>query len=192
MGFEAPVSAEVGPPAVALQRGVARVPPADGLVGTAYDSFEDFYEAEHLRLFRALALVTGNRQETEDVVQEAFLRIWNRWDEVRAYDNPAGYLYRTAVNVSLSRRRRLAIAARHVGARLFTHDPLDTVDARDVIGRALARLTPRERAAVVLTDLLDLPAGEAAEAMGIRASTVRVLAARARERLRSVMGEIHE
>jgi RNA polymerase sigma-70 factor, ECF subfamily len=194
MGFEAPVSTEVDPAAVTPGRGVARMPPTTTAAGEAatYASFEDFYEAEQVRLFRALAMVTGNRQETEDVVQEAFLRIWNRWDAVSGYDNPAGYLYRTAVNISLSRRRRLALAARHLGTRLFTHDPLETVDARDEIGRALARLTPRERTAVVLTDLLDHSAKDAAAAMGIRESTVRVLAARARERLRSVMGEAHE
>jgi len=197
MGFEAPLTSEVDPAAVVLGRGVARVPPADDVGEIAGEiaaqaSFEDFYETERLRLFRVLALVTGNRQETEDVVQEAFLRIWNRWEVVRDYENPAGYLYRTAVNLVLGRHRRMAVAARHLGARLLAHDPLDAVDARDEIGRALARLTPRERAALVLTDLLDLPAKEAAAAMGIRDSTVRVLAARARERLRSVMGETHE
>jgi RNA polymerase sigma-70 factor (ECF subfamily) len=195
MGLESPVSAEVGPPPIAGGGGAAVAGTVDDVAplrSPRYASFEDFYEAEHVRLFRALVLVTGNRQETEDVLQEAFLRIWNRWDAVRDYENPAGYLYRTAVNISLSRRRRVAVAARSLGARLFAHDPLDTVDARDEIGRALARLTPRERAAVVLTDLLDLPAREAATAMGIRDSTVRVLSARGRERLRSMLGEAHE
>src|SRR5262245_5540787 len=185
MRFQSPISAAVGSAAAAVPAAIAAQPavPVDAQV-----SFEDFYEAEHVRLFRALALVTQNRQETEDVLQEAFLRIWNRWDTVRAFDNPTGYLYRTAVNISLSRRRRLALGSRGLGARWFARDPMDDVDTRDEIGRALSKLTPRERAAVVLTDLLDVPAKEAGKAMGIRDSTVRVLAARARARMRAAIG----
>jgi RNA polymerase sigma factor (sigma-70 family) len=190
MRFQSPVSSEVDSAAAVVPVAAVAAQPA-GRVGP-YASFEDFYEAEHVRLFRALALVTGNRQETEDVLQEAFLRIWNRWDTVRTFDNPTGYLYRTAVNVSLSRRRRLAVAARTLGGRWFAQDPLESVDARDEIGRALERLTPRERAAIVLTDMLDFPAKEAAAAMGIRDSTVRVLASRARARMRAAIGERDE
>src|SRR2546430_2710301 len=60
---------------------------------------------------------------------------------------------------------------------------------RPAVGRALAPLTPRQRAAVVLTDVLGFTSEEAAEALGVRPATVRVLAARARTRLREAMGE---
>jgi DNA-directed RNA polymerase specialized sigma24 family protein len=53
--------------------------------------------------------------------------------------------------------------------------------------RALGRLTKRQRAALVLTGLLDLTSDEAAEVLGIRASTVRVLVSRARVALREGM-----
>jgi RNA polymerase sigma-70 factor (ECF subfamily) len=190
MRLQSSVSSEVGSAAAAVPVAAVAPQPAERI--GSYASFEDFYEAQHVRLFRALGLVTGNRQETEDVLQEAFLRIWNRWDTVRTVDNPTGYLYRTAVNISLSRRRRLAVAARSLGSRLFANDPMETVDARDEIGRALVQLTPRERAAIVLTDMLDFPAKDAAAAMGIRDSTVRVLASRARARMRAVIGERDE
>ena len=62
------------------------------------------------------------------------------------------------------------------------------VDARDVVVRALGTLTPRERAALVLTDLLDMTSEDAAKALGVRASTVRVLAGRARAALRDRIG----
>ncbi|MFN2545367.1 MAG: RNA polymerase sigma factor, partial [Actinomycetota bacterium] len=43
----------------------------------APSSFEDFFRAEHVRLLRALFLVTGSGQEAEDVMQEAFVRVWD-------------------------------------------------------------------------------------------------------------------
>jgi RNA polymerase sigma factor (sigma-70 family) len=58
--------------------------------------------------------------------------------------------------------------------------------------RALARLTPRQRAALVLTDLLDLPSEEAGQAMGISASTVRTLATQGRAALRERLERDHE
>ena len=56
--------------------------------------------------------MTGNRGEAEDLAQEAFVKVYERWDRVRGTDNPAGYLYRTAINAHHSRLRRLAVAAR--------------------------------------------------------------------------------
>ena len=61
--------------------------------------FADFFHAEHARLFGALCFVTGDRHEAEEVMQDAFLRMWERWDEGR-FDDPSAYLFRTAMNVS--------------------------------------------------------------------------------------------
>lgn len=74
--------------------------------------FEVFFEQQHERLFRALWLLTRNRQEAEEVMQDAFLRLWERWDRVAAGSDSVGYLYRTAMNVWKSRLRRAAVAAR--------------------------------------------------------------------------------
>ncbi len=75
-------------------------------------NFEAFFDAEHAGLFGALCLVTGNRQEVEEIMQEAFLRLWERWDHVSIMENPTGFLYRTAMNVLRNRYRRAALAVR--------------------------------------------------------------------------------
>src|SRR5437867_10784257 len=78
--------------------------------------FEDFFEAEHLRLYRALFIVTNNRHEAEELMQEAFLKVWERWDRVRTMGDPRGYLYRTAMNTFRSRYRRAGRAVRRTGS----------------------------------------------------------------------------
>ncbi|HEX9235014.1 MAG TPA: sigma factor, partial [Actinomycetota bacterium] len=60
-------------------------------------SFEDFYQGERDALFGALALITGSRFEAEEIAQDAFLAVWQRWDRVAGMESPAGYLYRTAM-----------------------------------------------------------------------------------------------
>ena len=75
-------------------------------------AFEAFFEAERARLLRALYLLTGNGEEAEEVLQESFIAVWERWDRVGAMEDPTGYLYRTALNRYRSRLRRVARAAR--------------------------------------------------------------------------------
>ena len=157
------------------------------------ERFEDFFELEHERLLRALYLVTGNRTEAEDIMQEAFVKVLERWDTVRWMDDPTGYLYRTAMNTFRTRYRRGLTALRKlVSLAPRERDLFQDVEVREDIRRSLSALTPRQRAAVVLTDLLGYSSDEAAELMGIKASTVRVLAFQARARLRSTDGEAHD
>ena len=127
----------------------------------AQEGFEAFFRAEHARLLRALFIVTGDRQEAEDLMQEAFLSLWERWDRVGRMADPVGYLYRTALNAHRSRRRRLLRAARRTILREPATDDLVLADARDTVSRALARLTVRQRAALVLTELLGYGSQEA-------------------------------
>lgn len=150
-------------------------------------SFELFYEAERDGLFAALYLITRNPHEAEELMHDAFLKVWERWERVRDMDRPAGYLYRTAMNAFRGRYRRTVIARRLFGWA-YQRDPLADVEGRDELDRALATLTVRQRAAVILTELLGYTSEEAGHLLGVRAGTVRVLAQHGRDTLRKTMG----
>src|ERR687892_556134 len=72
-------------------------------------SFEEFFEAERVRLYKVLFAITRSRHEAEDIAQDAFLRVWERWERVSEMDDPAGYLHRTAMNAFRDRYRRLVL-----------------------------------------------------------------------------------
>jgi RNA polymerase sigma-70 factor (ECF subfamily) len=150
-------------------------------VGTG--SFETFFGLHNRDLISALWLITRNIHEAEEIAQDAFLRVWERWDRVAGLDDPEGYLYRTAMNVFRSRFRRAALALKRFGRGAPPDDLLESVERREVLVQALSQLTPRERAAVVLTDVLGFTSEEAGTALGIKPVTVRVLASRGRGRL---------
>lgn len=151
------------------------------------ERFDEFFLGTNQALFRALWLVTRNRSEAEEVAQDAYLKVWERWDRVAKMDSPEGYLHRTAMNVWRSRARRATVSIRKVIHPASAHDAFTELESRDAVVRAMAALTPRQRAAIVLTELLDMTSEEAAKALGVRPSTVRVLTARARTRLREGM-----
>ena len=147
-------------------------------------SFEEFFDVESPRLFGALVLMGGNRAEAEEIVQDAFLRVWERWDRVSRMESPAGFLYRTSLNLYRSRLRRAAVAIRKATHLLAQDDALGEVETRDEVARLLRSLTPREREALVLTAYLGYSTEEAGRLLGIKANTIRVLTARARSSLR--------
>ena len=89
---------------------VAETPTVDPLDGSR--TFEAFYDAEGQTLFRRLWLITGSRSEAEELMQDAFLKVWERWERVYAMDDPVGYLYRTAMNLFRKRYRRAAMVIR--------------------------------------------------------------------------------
>jgi RNA polymerase sigma factor (sigma-70 family) len=156
--------------------------------GSSAASFADFFDVHHRGLYGALWLITRDGHEAEEVMQDAFVRVWERWPKVSRLADPEGYLYRTAMNVFRSRRRRAAVALRRAVGLLPSDDGLAAVEERELIVRALAPLTPRQRAAIVMTDVLGHSSEEAGKALGIRPSTVRVLAARGRAELKKRMG----
>jgi RNA polymerase sigma factor (sigma-70 family) len=150
-------------------------------------SFEAFFEAESQTLYRRLWLVTGNRSEAEEILQDAFLALWGRWDRVALLDDPTAYLYRTAMNTFRKRYRRAALAARRVVRPAFREDEFERADTAAVVRSTLGSLTPRQRAALVLTELLAFSADEAASILGVRAGTVRSHASQGRAAFRKIL-----
>lgn len=146
---------------------------------SAAATFEAFFEQQRDDLYRALWLVTRNRYEAEELTQDAFVRVLERWDRVSSMENPRGYLYRTAMNAFRSSFGRAVLASRRTMGMVPLDDAIAEIDERDAAVRALAALSPRQRASVVLTDLLGFRSEEAARMLGIRASTLRMHASRA-------------
>jgi len=151
-------------------------------------SFETFYDAESRTLFRRLWLVTGNRGEAEELMQDAFLKVWERWEQVGAMDDPVGYLYRTAMNLFRKRYRRAVVAIRRSIGLAPSRDDFADADDRETVRRVLSTLPPRQRAALVLTEMLGFSPDDAGRALGVHASTVRSLSHQGRESFRRAMG----
>lgn len=150
--------------------------------------FDTFFEEEHERLFKALYFVTGDRHDAEDLMQEAFLRLWERWDEIGRIEDLTGYLFRSALNGFRMRRRRAAMAVRKVVPVLERRDVFLDAEMRADVRQLLLEVTPRQRAALLLVDLFGYPAEQAAHILRVRPSTVRVLASKGRRALRSMEG----
>jgi RNA polymerase sigma factor (sigma-70 family) len=148
-------------------------------------SFDDFFAAHSATLYRRMRLVTRDHHEAEEVVQDAFLSIYEHWDRVAGIPDPEGYLYRTAFNAWKRRSRRAARAIRNVFILTPEPDEFAAAESRTIVEAALDELTPRQRAAIVLTDLMGFSSEQAGDILGIRAVTARVLASQGRATLRA-------
>jgi RNA polymerase sigma-70 factor (ECF subfamily) len=173
--------------AIPLGRAVAETEGRE--VTQAHASFETFFEQTHQRLFGGLCLVTGNRHEAEEIMQDAYLKLWERWDRVGGMDDPTGFLFRTAMNGFRSRYRRASVAVRRRVALAPSTDDLAAVEDRDEVVRILRPLSPAERAAIVLTTMFGYSSEEAGRLLGVRAATVRAHATRARAGARAGLEE---
>ncbi|HEV8087273.1 MAG TPA: sigma-70 family RNA polymerase sigma factor [Actinomycetota bacterium] len=150
--------------------------------------FRTFYEDEHRRLFQTLYFVTGNRHDAADLMHEAFLKMWERWDAIDEIQDVHAYLFKVALNANRTRARTARRAARRRIPLGVVHDPFDEIELREDVRQMLQGLTPRQRAALLLLDLYDYDSGEAARIMGVRPSTVRALATQGRAALRASGG----
>jgi RNA polymerase sigma factor (sigma-70 family) len=148
-------------------------------------SFEAFFTSEWSQLFRALLLMTGSRHEAEDLTQAAFLKLLERWDSLDHGEELEGYLFRTAMNAHRSYLRRARLAAeRALAPGRADADPFEQVAEHELAVRLLLGLTPRQRAAIVLTGIHGFDYRQAGAVLRVKESTVRALVAQARTRLR--------
>ena len=151
-------------------------------------SFDELFLDVHDRLYRALYFITGSSSDAEELMQDAFLKLWERWDRRDAIDDPVAYLFRVALNGVRMRARRARVASRNVLPTVRTRDPFDDVNLREDVRRMLRGIPSRQRTAIVLTEIFGYSSEQAARIMRIRPSTVRVLASQGRTALRESSG----
>ena len=133
------------------------------------------FEAERLPMLRMATLMVGSAAIAEEVVQDAFAAVGERWDTL---ERPGGYLRTTVVNGCaqiLRRRTTEERANQRITVAATVELPTQLVELRD----ALDRLNDRQRIVVVLRYFVDIDDDEIAELLGLRPSTIRSIAHRA-------------
>jgi len=166
----------------------------DSVTGT--DRLAELFDSHQNRLFHLALRLCSDREEALDLVQEAFLRAARQPGSVPEGE-PGGeaWLVRTLVNLCRDRYRRLAVRSKardeltREGKRERAH-PEEIQVAKATVQAALAHLTPRRRAAIVLHELEGRPVRDVARLLGVTEVTVRwhLLAAR-RELAKLLQGE---
>lgn len=140
------------------------------------------YLAERLPMVRLATLLLGSPWQAEEVVQDAFVQVSDRWAEI---DNHGGYLRTTVVNGCRALLRRGDVENRYLVSSQPTVDVEAFLPSHLIeLHQALQGLDERARTVVVLRYLLDLPDEEVADTIGVAPSTVRTISFRALRTLR--------
>jgi RNA polymerase sigma factor (sigma-70 family) len=150
--------------------------------------FDAWYMREHPRVVSALAVVTGRPDVAADAADEAFVRACERWGRVGRLDAPGGWVHTTALNVARRQLRRTAQERRLVRGIVVRPAAGPPADAAPdgwspAVWEALLALPARERQAVALRYVGDLPVAEVAGVMGVAVGTVTAALHHARGRL---------
>ncbi len=155
------------------------------------DALAQLYERACPRLVAALTAIGGNRADAEEIAQETFVTLIEKWSQVRAYDDPEAWLRMVAVRRLVSRFRRREVARRglqRLSLTARTAAPASEGHRVDV-ERALDRLPVAQRAVVVLHHGLDLPVAEIADVLAVPVGTVKSRLQRARTALADLLGD---
>jgi RNA polymerase sigma-70 factor (ECF subfamily) len=149
-------------------------------------SFDRWYRSEHTRMLALLTVVAGDADVARDTTAEAFTRALERWDRVGSMDSPSAWTYRVGVNLLRRLRRRAAFEERLL-RDAPTPAPPAAVDPD--LWDAVRALPVRQRTAIALRYLCDLPHEEIAAVMGVAVGTVSATLTAARRRLAVALGD---
>jgi RNA polymerase sigma-70 factor (ECF subfamily) len=161
-------------------------------------AFEALYRKHSRRVFAVLWRLCGHEGRAEDLVQEAFVRAWQALPGFRFESAFSTWLHRLAVNTALMelRSRRGGEALETDDAALEFHATADSAGNHTALGmdleRAVATLPPRTRAVLVLYDIEGWKHEEIAAELGMAVGSSKAQLHRARQLLRTRLGEDHE
>ncbi|GAA2478500.1 RNA polymerase sigma factor [Winogradskya humida] len=150
--------------------------------------FDAFYLAWYGRITAQVYAYLGDRGDAEDVTQEAFVRAWQRWGDVSAYEDPVSWVRRVAWNLATSRLRRMTTAAKVMRRQ----PPPGVVPGMNpdhvLLVAALRKLPERQRRVIVMHHIADVPVADIAHELGVPTGTVAAWLHRGRARLAEDLG----
>jgi RNA polymerase sigma-70 factor (ECF subfamily) len=157
----------------------------------AVDDFDAFYSAAAPRLVGQIDALVGSRQEAQDVVQEAFLRAWLRWERLSDYENPEVWVRTVAWRLAVSRRRRVLSHLRAWQRRVAGEDEHTPGLDPDAVAlrAALQKIAAVQRQAIVLHHLCGLSVAEVAAEVDVSPNTIKTRLVRGRAALARLLGD---
>ena len=165
-------------------------------VATKYEAgneadFEHLYQASYGKILGTLTAMLGDRAAAEDCAQEAFERAYMKWPAWQPIAPAQAWVHRIAINAAVSYQRKMRLrevgeVIRRIGRPGLAPDPQELVEHRD-LATALAKLPPKQAAAIVLRHYHGYTNRAIAQALGIPERTVASRLAVAKERLRVML-----
>lgn len=165
------------------------VPGASAASRADMEGFEQLFRRHERDIFSYLWRMTGDEHAAYDLTQETFIRAWQHFARLRAYERPGGWLFRVATHLALNHLRGRATllgSAAPLDAQTLdvAGDLAQQIAEGDAVRRAVMALVPRQRAALVLREVYGLTCGEVAAALGISPGAAKTMLWRAREEFR--------
>ena len=152
---------------------------------------QDRFVAENLRrIFLQIYRIVGNVADAQDLTQEAFIKALSRQDQLKDEQKAAHWLSRIATNTALDflrRHGRISFCEMELAPERESESPEDILlrsEHQDYLQQGLETLSPRERAALILRDVEDMPSEEVARQLSCSKATVRSHIANARIKFR--------
>jgi RNA polymerase sigma-70 factor (ECF subfamily) len=137
------------------------------------ESFDAFFDDQQRSLLGQAYMLTGDIDDARDLVQEVFVRVWQKWDRVSSMQDPAAWARRVLRNLAIGRWRR----RKRRGAQVPLTNGDSATEAPDVghldVVRALYRLPGNQRVVLILHDVVGLSVKEVAAEIGSPEGSVR-------------------
>jgi RNA polymerase sigma-70 factor, ECF subfamily len=148
--------------------------------------FAWLFRTEYEAVVRTVYLILHDRDRARDITQDAFVELLTRWTKISRYERPDAWVRRVAIRMAirfLNRERRRPWLERELDPPTFPQ-PADV----DLL-KAIGRLAPAQRAAIVLFYFEDRPVAEVADILGLTPGAAKVTLHRARKQLVATLGE---
>lgn len=155
---------------------------------------EKLYHQEAVSLVRLARLFTDDRTGAEDIVQEAFIRLYHAADRIQDTQNSAAYLRSIVLNLARDHNRRGLLSLRHQDSmidRRTPETPEDRVvrsESQTEVIDALNHLSSRQRDCLVLRFYMDLTEKQIASTLAISPNSVKTHCQRGMAILAAVLG----
>jgi RNA polymerase sigma-70 factor (ECF subfamily) len=157
--------------------------------------FERLYQSSYGRILGTLTAMLGDRAAAEDCCQDAFERAFKKWATWQPIAPAEAWVHRIAINAAVSYRRKMKLrevgeVIRRMGRPEGPPDPQDQIERRDLT-EALAKLPPKQAAAIVLRHYHGYTNRAIAQALGIPERTIASRLAIAKQRLRGMLSHAY-
>jgi len=153
--------------------------------------FERLYQSSYGKILGTLTAMLGDRAAAEDCAQDAFERAYRKWSSWQPIAPAEAWVHRIGINAAVSYQRKMRLrevgeVIRRIGRPGLGSDPQDHIERRDLV-EALAKLPPKQAAAIVLRHYHGYTNRAIAQSLGIPERTVASRLAVAKDRLRVML-----